>query len=235
MISGVRLHLVEPQPVLRARLVESLRAAGADVSFGDRTDSVPEGATVILNLDGLSGSWAETVAELLASHNAQIIATSSAPDRLKALSLSRVLGKLSRPFTPAALIDFVVEKLTSPASESAEDDSASHTAVTAPNQATASDAITVRSEDSQESADTGADVTVRTPDLAMDEVRSPSTSPTEVEVDSVYHLRDMVVSAYVDTFDTMLPTLVDLDVDERTAAIRALLVRFADELTVPEG
>jgi hypothetical protein len=234
MNNGVRLHLVEPQPLLRARLVESLRAAGAEVSSGGGPSAVPEGATLVLNLDGPAIEWEETVAEFLTSHRAHAVVTSSAYERLTSASVARVLGKMARPFTPAELIDFVVERLASPA-PGPDEDGASHTDITLPHQATSPDAITVRSEDTVESADSSADVTVKTSDSAMEEVRSPSTPATEIEVDSVDHLRDMVVSAYVDTFDAMLLTLVDQDVEERTAAIRALLVRFADELTVAEG
>jgi hypothetical protein len=224
MNSPIRLHLVEPQPLLRSRLVESLGALGARVSWGTPGEAVPDGATIVLNIDGHSDHWRQGVAGLVAEYGLRIITTSSANWPLGPTLSGPVLGNLLRPFSASELLEFVGQRLIAQTVQ--QPDTLEVASVVSRIHGVASRA--------SQRAETG-DATPEGQSLAVDslhpDIRASTASTTELELDVFHPLREMLISAYVDTLAEMLLTLADLDADERRAALRALLIRFADELS----
>lgn len=224
MNGPVRLHLVEPQPLLRSRLLQSLEAAGAQVSFGDPLEPVMDGFVVVLNLDGHTEQWNHAAADVARQLPQRTVVTSANGERLAAALPFNALGALRRPFSATELMQFVAERLAAPATSQRgelalstvpySDDS--DVSVSGPPAYVGNELPTIETE------------SVGAPPYG---VRAVSDSATEVELDAVHPLHDMVIWAYVDTLAGILPSLTDKDSQHTRAALRALLVRFAEELT----
>ena len=227
MNSPLRLHLVEPQPLLRSRLVQSLEAAGALVSCGEPRDPVSDECIVVLNVDGHSAQWNLDASQLARDLALRTIVTSASDERLDSAVPSGALGALRRPFSAADLLDFVVERLASPAEAGHDPRSVAFGSSTLHSDVAASSPSTIDDRDL-------ATLETDSVDALPSELRAATNLATEVELDAVQPLHDMVISAYVDTLAEMLPTLSDKDSLHTRAALRALLVRFADELTGAE-
>jgi hypothetical protein len=223
MNNPARLHLVEPQPLLRSRLVQSLEAAGVVVTFGNPLDAVADESVVVLNLDGPSAQWELDASRLVREFALRTIVTSASSERLATVGPSDVLGAMLRPFSTDELLDFVTSRLGAPPS-------------TAPDSRLASVAELSDERDVAVTAspsfwgDDLATLDTEAVGSLPERARAASDSVTEVELVAVHPLRDMIISAYVDTLAEMLPTLSRRDGDDTRAALRALLVRFADEL-----
>jgi hypothetical protein len=223
MNNPARLHLVEPQPLLRSRLVQSLEAAGVVVTFGNPLDAVADESVVVLNLDGPSAQWELEASRLVREFALRTIVTSASSERLAMVGPSDVLGAMLRPFSTDDLLDFVTSRVGAPPA-------------TAPGSRLASVAPLSDEEDVAVTAspslggDDLATLDTEAVGSLPEQARAASDSVTEVELVAVHPLRDMIISAYVDTLAEMLPTLSHRDDDDTRAALRALLVRFADEL-----
>ena len=227
MNSPLRLHLVEPQPLLRSRLVQSLGAAGVLVSYGEPLDPVAADCIVVLNVDGHSAQWSHDAAQLAHELALRPIVTSASDERLGLAVPSGALGALRRPFSATELLHFVVERLASPAETLHDARSVAVESSTLHSDVAASRSSNFDDRDL-------ATLETESVEALPNELRAASDSATEVELDAVQPLHDMVISAYVDTLAEMLPTLSGKDGQHTRAALRELLVRFADELTCAE-